>query len=166
MRLRLTIAAALLAVLATDAAAIDASEPFDDPQKQARYEALIREVRCLVCQNESIADSNAPLAADLRREVRSQMRAGADDAEILEFLIERYGDFVVYRPPLRPRTLLLWAAPLLLLVIGGFIFVRVLRARAGGRLDDELPAEARAEDGMLEPGPPDPVGPARERRPQ
>lgn len=139
----------LLALLATDALAIDAREPFDDPDKQARYERLIREVRCLVCQNESIADSNAPLAADLRREIRSQMGDGLRDDEILEFLIARYGDFVVYRPPLGPHTLLLWAAPLLLLGIGGLVFVRVIRARAGGRLDDELPPEVHAEDGVL-----------------
>ena len=139
----------ILVLFATEAGAIDAREPFDDPDKQARYERLIREVRCLVCQNESIADSNAPLAADLRREIRSQMRDGVSDDDILDFLITRYGDFVVYRPPLGPHTILLWAAPLLLLAIGGLACVRVIRARADGTLDDELPPESRPEDGVL-----------------
>lgn len=98
--------------------AIDRAPAFEDPELQARYERLASELRCLVCQNETIKDSNAPLAADLRRELREQMQAGKSDAEIRKFLTDRYGDFVLYKPPLTARTLLLWAAPLLLLVIG------------------------------------------------
>lgn len=115
--------------------AIDVREPFADPAQQARYERLIREIRCLVCQNEPIADSNAPLAADLRREVRERIEAGSSDAEILSFLTARYGDFVLYRPPFSPRTWLLWLAPGLLLLIGGWIFWRVLRSRADKPID-------------------------------
>ena len=132
--------AAFLAISA--AHAIDV-ERLDDPALQQRYERLTRELRCLVCQNETIADSNATLAADLRREVRDMLVAGKSDAEIRTFLTERYGDFVLYRPPLAPRTWLLWAAPALLLLGGAGIaaLVIVRRARAAradpGALDEE-----------------------------
>jgi cytochrome c-type biogenesis protein CcmH len=98
--------------------AIDRAAAFSDPGQQARYERLANELRCLVCQNETIKDSNASLAADLRRELREQMQAGKSDEEILTFLTDRYGDFVRYRPPLTARTVLLWAAPVLLLLAG------------------------------------------------
>ena len=132
--------AAFLAISA--AHAIDV-ERLDDPALQQRYERLTRELRCLVCQNESIADSNATLAADLRREVRDMMVAGNSDVEIRTFLTERYGDFVLYRPPIAPRTWLLWAAPVLLLLggagIAALVIVRRSRvARADpGALDEE-----------------------------
>jgi len=132
--------AAFLAISA--AHAIDV-ERLDDPALQQRYERLTRELRCLVCQNETIADSNATLAADLRREVRDMMVAGNSDVEIRTFLTERYGDFVLYRPPLAPRTWLLWAAPALLLLggagIAALVIVRRSRvARADpGALDEE-----------------------------
>lgn len=118
-------------------------ERLDDPALQQRYERLTHELRCLVCQNETIADSNATLAADLRREVRAMMVAGKSDGEIRTFLTERYGDFVLYRPPVAPRTWLLWAAPALLLLGGAGIaaLVIVRRARAAranpGALDEE-----------------------------
>jgi cytochrome c-type biogenesis protein CcmH len=109
------------------AVAIDV-ERLDDPVLQQRYERLTRELRCLVCQNETIADSNAMLAADLRREVREMLTAGRTDAEIHAFLTERYGDFVLYRPPLTARTWLLWAAPVLLL-LGGLCVAALVIAR-------------------------------------
>jgi cytochrome c-type biogenesis protein CcmH len=87
-------------------------------------------LRCLVCQNNTIADSNAGLAGDLRREVRELLLQGKSDAEILKFMTDRYGDFVLYRPPFVPRTWLLWLAPALLLALGAFIAVRIVRARA------------------------------------
>ena len=89
--------------------AVDSGQRFEDPAEQARYERLIRDLRCLVCRSESIADSNATLASDLRREVESLMRAGRSDDEIYAFMTERYGDFVLLRPPVAPRTWLLWA---------------------------------------------------------
>jgi cytochrome c-type biogenesis protein CcmH len=110
-----------------NALAIDA-ERLDDPVMQARYESLLHELRCLVCQNETIADSNATLAADLRRELRDMMKAGKTDAEIRAFLTERYGDFVLYMPPVSPRTWLLWAAPALLL-FGGVAFAALVVVR-------------------------------------
>ena len=123
----------LLAVLLASggaALAIDAEDAFDDPVLQQRYEKINRELRCLVCQNQTIADSNATLAQDLRREVRDMIAAGRTDDEIREFMIERYGDFVLYRPRMTAGNFLLWAAPVLLLVVGAFVLVRVVRRRA------------------------------------
>ncbi len=125
--------ACLLAVLLASwgaALAIDAQDAFDDPVLQERYEKVNRELRCLVCQNQTIADSNATLAQDLRREVRDMIAAGRTDDEIRDFMIERYGDFVLYRPRMTAGNFLLWAAPILLLVAGAFVLVRVVKRRA------------------------------------
>ena len=115
---------------ASAALAIDTEAAFDDPVLQHRYEAINRELRCLVCQNQTIADSNATLAQDLRREVRDMIAAGKTDDEIREFMIERYGDFVLYRPRMTAQNFLLWAAPALLLLVGGIALFRVVRRRA------------------------------------
>jgi cytochrome c-type biogenesis protein CcmH len=127
--LRAWLVAALL-VLCGSAYAIDAEDAFDDPVLQKRYENINRELRCLVCQNQTIADSNATLAQDLRREVRDMIAAGRTDDEIRDFMIERYGDFVLYRPRMTAGNFLLWAAPILLLVVGAFVLVRVVKRRA------------------------------------
>ena len=125
------LAAALwLALFTLSVVAIDTEQDLPTPQLQQRYDRLINELRCLVCQNNSIADSNALLAADLRREVRELVLQGKTDAEILKFMTDRYGDFVLYRPPFAPRTWLLWLAPALLLILGAFIAVRIVRSRA------------------------------------
>lgn len=136
-----TLAAALL--LASQALAIDTGRAFEDPAQQARYEHLIRDLRCLVCQNQSIADSNATLASDLRREVRDMMIAGQSDDQIRDFMTTRYGDFVLYRPPVRPRTWLLWSAPVLLLLggIGIAALVVARRARAAKANPETLDEE-------------------------
>jgi cytochrome c-type biogenesis protein CcmH len=106
-------------------------------EQAARYQALIAELRCLVCQNQTIAESNAPLAADLREQVRAQIEAGRSDAEIIEFVTARYGDFVLYRPPFKPSTWLLWLGPFAVLVLaGGVVFAFVSRSRA-----EHAPAE-------------------------
>ncbi len=123
-------------LLAASALAIDPERAFDDPALQARYENLTRELRCLVCQNNTIADSNATLAADLRREVRELMQQGRSDDEIRQFMTERYGDFVLFRPPVAPRTWLLWAAPALLLAGGlGVAVVVIMRRVRAARSD-------------------------------
>jgi len=112
---------------------IDADGLNDDPAMQARYRGLIDDLRCLVCQNQSISDSNADLAKDLRREVRAMLRKGLSDDEIVKFMVDRYGDFVLYNPPVRGTTLLLWAGPFAMLFAGvlvAAIFVRRLRAKA------------------------------------
>ncbi len=125
-------ALALLAFLALSplASAVDSGQRFEDPAEQSRYERVIRDLRCLVCRSESIADSNAPLAADLRREVETLMRAGRSDEEIYAFMTERYGDFILLQPPVAPRTWLLWAAPVLFLAGGLAVVLVVVRRRA------------------------------------
>jgi cytochrome c-type biogenesis protein CcmH len=123
-------ALAALLLIAAPAAAVDTGQRFENPAEQARYERLIRDLRCLVCRSESIADSNAMLAADLRREVESLIREGRSDEEIYAFMTERYGDFVLLRPPVAPRTWLLWAAPALFLAGGLAVVVVVVRRRA------------------------------------
>lgn len=128
MRRTLIVLALMLA--ASVAMAIDTEADFTDPKMQARYDRLVAELRCLVCQNQSIADSNAGLAADLRREVHAMLLAGRSDAEIQRFMTDRYGDFVLYRPPMRPRTWLLWGAPFLLLGIGAVVAIRIVSRRA------------------------------------
>jgi len=137
------VALTIALLLAAQALAIDTGRAFEVPAQQARYERLIRDLRCLVCQNQSIADSNATLASDLRREVRDMMIAGQSDEQIREFMTARYGDFVLYRPPVKPRTWLLWSAPVLLLLggVGIAAMVVVRRARAArsnpAALDEE-----------------------------
>lgn len=131
-------------LLAASAVAVDTGQRFDDPAEQARYERLIRDLRCVVCRSESIADSNAPLAADLRREVELLMRDGQSDAEIHAFMTDRYGDFVLLRPPVTPRTWLLWAAPALFLAAGLAVVIVVVRRRA---------AAARSNPASLDDGP-------------
>lgn len=135
---RLSMALALL-LICVDAYAIDSERAFEEPALQARYEHLTTQIRCLVCQNNSIADSSAALAADLRREIRDMLAAGREDSEIIEFLTTRYGDYVLYRPPWTPRTWLLWLAPLLLLAAGIWVAVRIVVARSRLPIEDEPP---------------------------
>ncbi|MGB5079835.1 MAG: cytochrome c-type biogenesis protein [Burkholderiales bacterium] len=122
---------ALLLLLAPviPAHAKDARPAAADPVLEKRVMALAAELRCLVCQNQTIADSNADLATDLRNQVREKMRQGASDSEIIDFMVARYGDFVLYRPPLKATTLLLWFGPLLLLAGGAWVLVRLVRRR-------------------------------------
>lgn len=101
----------------------------EDPVIEARMLRLSEDLRCLVCQNESIADSRADFSNDLRREIREQIKANKTDEEILEFMVERYGDFVLYDPPLKTTTLFLWFGPFLLLAIGSFVLMSVLKRR-------------------------------------
>lgn len=118
----------------------------EDPVIEARLVDLAEDLRCLVCQNESLAGSHAALAEDLRREIRAQMRAGKDDQEVIAYLTERYGDFVLYRPPFKPETWLLWFGPLLFLGIGGGAWYLALRGRSAAPAavdEDKLAAAAR-----------------------
>ena len=109
---------------------IDIDEPLQNPEQQALYERLTVEVRCLVCQNQTIADSNAPLAADLRREIREMVGQGQSEAEIKTFLTDRYGDFVLYRPRFGGPSVLLWFAPGLFLLIGAAVLWRIIQRRS------------------------------------
>jgi len=126
------------------AAAID-SFTFDTPGQEERFKRLSNELRCLVCQNQTIADSNADLAQDLRREVYGMVKAGQGDAEIIDFLVSRYGDFVLYRPPLNPVTTLLWTGPFILIAIGLFFMLRFIRQRvASSAAESDLSPEERS----------------------
>lgn len=97
------------------------------PDQDARYREFTHHLRCLVCQNQTIADSNAPLANDLREQVRAQILAGRSDDQITQYVTDRYGDFVLYKPPFKASTALLWLAPVLLLIVGGFTALGFLR---------------------------------------
>jgi cytochrome c-type biogenesis protein CcmH len=119
----------LLCLLACAVAAQTAQPLAEDPELEKRLQALSQELRCLVCQNETLADSRAGLAEDLRREIREQMKAGKSDKEIIAFLTARYGDFVLYRPRVTPTTYLLWFGPFILLAVGLAVLYRQLKQR-------------------------------------
>ena len=123
---------AVLALLLCGSGLLQASTPFEfrDAAEETRFRALTAELRCVMCQNQSLADSNAGIAEDLRREVFALMREGRSNDEIKRFLTERYGEFVLYRPPLREGTWLLWFGPLLVLLGGGAWVAHLLRQRA------------------------------------
>jgi cytochrome c-type biogenesis protein CcmH len=125
------------AVLGAPARGLDANGQIEDPALQARYESITKDLRCLVCQNESIADSNVELAADLRRQVREMLIAGQSDAAIFDFMTDRYGEFVRFNPPLEGKTLLIWGAPFLVLLVGVVIIYRIVRRRSSMPLEDE-----------------------------
>ena len=100
-----------------------------DPGLERRVTNLSHELRCLVCQNQTLADSNAPLAIDLRNQIREQLAAGKSERDVVDFMVARYGDFVLYRPPLKGSTILLWAGPFAFVVVGFTLLVRVVRRR-------------------------------------
>lgn len=125
-----TIIAALTLLCCTQAFAIDSEKPFTDPTMQARYEALIHGFRCLVCQDETVADSDADLAADFRRQIHGMLAAGKSDAEIEDYMVERYGNYVLYKPPVQASTWLLWAGPFILMGIALLTVTLVVRRRA------------------------------------
>ncbi len=112
---------ALMLAMAMNSQAVEIRQ-FDDPAKQQSYENLVKELRCLVCQNQSLADSDADLAKDLRDEVYKIIQSGKSEQEAVKFLVDRYGDFVLYNPPLKPTTSLLWLGPFVLL-LGGLLFL-------------------------------------------
>ena len=140
----LTIALLTMQLLSLCAASLrvaaEASPSAEDPALEARVTRVAEELRCLVCQNQTIADSNADLAKDLRREVRQMLEQGRSEAEVREFMVARYGDFILYRPPLRTSTLLLWLGPFALLCVAIWVHRRIVRDRAApssGPLSDE-----------------------------
>jgi len=119
----------LLLLSAPFSLAKDAQPAGDDPLLEKRLNNLSKELRCLVCQNETLADSQADLAEDLRREIREQMRAGKSDKEIIDFLTQRYGQFILYRPQVTPTTYLLWFGPFVLLLLGLLILFSYIKQR-------------------------------------
>lgn len=120
----------LLALLAVGATRADEAAPVpEDPALEARVKSIGDELRCLVCQNQTISDSHAGLAVDLKNQIREQLKAGRGEREILAFMVQRYGDFVLYRPPLKASTWLLWAGPFAMLAVGLVVVVAVVRSR-------------------------------------
>jgi cytochrome c-type biogenesis protein CcmH len=131
----------LLCALAVTVVAQTAQPLAEDPEVEKRLQELSKELRCLVCQNETLADSRAGLAEDLRKEIREQIKAGKSDKEIIAFLTARYGDFVLYRPRVTPVTYLLWFGPFVLLVVGLAVLYRQLKQRRA--LITQTPLSAR-----------------------
>ena len=119
------------------------AQPNEDPRIEQRMKALTEQLRCLVCQNETLADSRADLAEDLRKQVREQMKAGKSDQEILAYLTQRYGDFVLYNPPVKATTYLLWFGPFILLIGGTGVLYRYLKHRREVIKDEPLTAAER-----------------------
>ena len=138
---RLIVAALLALGCSLSAWAHEAVPVGDDPAIEARLNKLADTLRCLVCQNETLAASHAELAGDLRQEIREMMKAGKSDQEIVKYLTDRYGDFVLYRPPLRSYTLLLWFGPFIFLGIGGVGWYFVLKRRRAMQAKDQVSAE-------------------------
>ena len=161
-RLARGLAALLLTLAVGTTLAKDAAPAVEDPVLEKRMQAIALELRCLVCQNQTIADSNADLAVDLRRQVRDMLREGKSEREIIDYMTARYGDFVLYRPPVKTSTALLWFGPAALLVGGVAVLWLVLRRRsrlAPEAFEPDLPDDAEAADGA-QPGPA-PAKPAR-----
>lgn len=127
----------LAAICLAPAVGADEVQGFEDPEQNARYQRWIQEVRCVQCQNTSIAGSSVELAGDLRNQIREMIAEGASDEEISDFLVTRYGDFVLYRPPVKPTTWALWGGPVAMLGIGLVVFWRIGRSRAAQPLDDD-----------------------------
>jgi cytochrome c-type biogenesis protein CcmH len=146
--MRLTVLMLAVMLAAPVALGIDTEGPLPDPEMQERFEKITNELRCLVCQNQTIADSNAELAQDLRAQTRRMLLEGATDDEVRTFMTERYGDFVLYRPPLSPKTWVLWFAPVLLLLGGAFAIFSIVRRRSvAGDVPEEGEDPFAAPDG-------------------
>jgi len=143
MRCAIALLVLLSGLFGAPALAANAVPTAQDPVAQSRAVKLSEQLRCLVCQNQTIAESNADLALDLRQQIREQIAAGKSDEEIIQYMVNRYGDFVLYKPPFKATTLLLWLGPALLLVGGVLVLVRVLRARNAAAEPAALSAEER-----------------------
>ena len=154
--LRAWLCGALLAACALGATAKEAAPAVEDPALEARVMAIAIELRCLVCQNQTIADSNADLAVDLRNQVREMLRQGKGQREIIDYMTARYGDFVLYRPPVRGTTALLWFGPLVFLAAGIVILWLVLRRRSRLAADAFEPDQPDAADALPAALPTDP----------
>jgi cytochrome c-type biogenesis protein CcmH len=128
--------AAFGAVAQQTAPTLEDHRQLENPALQTRFERITKELRCLVCQNESIADSNADLANDLRRQVREMLVAGKTDDAIFKFMTDRYGEFVRFAPPLSAKTAFIWGAPFVMLLVGGAVIYRVVRQRSHMPIDE------------------------------
>ncbi len=149
MRRVLPLAALLLALFAGSAWAVTPDEMLKDPKLEARARVLSEQLRCMVCQNQSIDDSEAPLAHDLRVLLRERLKAGDTDQQVINYLVARYGEFILLKPRFNPHTLILWLTPPAVLVIGGIAAFLVLRRRAKSAPPGELTAEEEAALGQI-----------------
>jgi cytochrome c-type biogenesis protein CcmH len=125
---------------------------FDTPEQEETYNKMIAELRCLVCQNQNLADSNAELAVDMRRKTHEMVMQNKSDKEIAAFMVERYGDFVLYRPPFNTNTLLLWLGPFLILLVGVTLLIRTVLNRRAAVEPDVDDARLKAAATLLDPG--------------
>ena len=123
--------------------------PFEDPGQERIYKKLIDELRCLVCQNQNLADSNAELAQDMRRKTYELAKAGKDEQEIVEYMVQRYGDFVLYKPPLQTNTVLLWVGPFIIFLIGVTVLIRFIRRRPDAQASTLSDADRARAESML-----------------
>lgn len=143
----------LILLLGLTAAAVQAKvevHTFDNPEQEVRYNQLIDELRCLVCQNQNLADSNAELAVDMRRKTYEMVREGHSKKEIADFMVERYGEFVLYRPPFNANTMLLWIGPFVILIAGVSIMLRTIARRRGDTAQVVDQKSLRAAASLLE----------------
>jgi cytochrome c-type biogenesis protein CcmH len=148
LRLAIVLVAAFLAIMAARAA--DAPDIAQDPALEKRVNEIGLELRCLVCQNQTISDSHAGLAVDLKNQIREQLKAGKTDRQILDFMVERYGDFVLYKPPMKATTILLWVGPFALMAIGiGAAVLIVRRRRSAAHETPHLTEEQRRQAARL-----------------
>lgn len=145
MRILLSITLFLIMTVATVAIGVD-EKPLADPAQEARAQEVMKQLRCLVCQNQSIVDSNAPLAKDIRVIVRERITAGDSDEQVLHFMTDRYGDWVLLKPPFDGATIILWLSPLLLLLIGFFV---IYRNQTGRKIATAAPPLSEDEEKRL-----------------
>jgi cytochrome c-type biogenesis protein CcmH len=146
------IMALVLSLLALPLSAVVEYHPFADPEKEQIYQTLISELRCLVCQNQTIADSNADLAKDLRQQVYEMLQHGKSQQEVVDFMTQRYGDFVMYRPAFSIKTGLLWLGPIVFLLIGIFIVVMLARQKKATRQIELAPKQQIRLNEILQQG--------------
>lgn len=146
---RLAVMAVGALLLASAHARVEVHD-FDSPAQEERYNNLIAELRCLVCQNQNLADSNAELAVDLRRKTYEMVKQDKTEKEIANFMVDRYGEFVLYRPPLNRNTLLLWTGPFIILLIGVTLLIRTIRRRRAVQSVDMDDAKLKAAASLLD----------------
>jgi cytochrome c-type biogenesis protein CcmH len=152
-RLGLVLSVLMLSAASPASAVVFEPLEFSSPTQEQRYRSLLAELRCLVCQNQNLADSDAALAGDLRAEVYRMIQEGLDDSRIVEFMVARYGDFVLYRPPWKATTLALWLAPVLLLVVGLLAALRPIRRSASAPAPDLTDGERARLQRLLDEAP-------------
>jgi len=143
MKVLMTALLLAMAMAAVQASSIETYR-FDTPEQEELYKKMIAELRCLVCQNQNLADSNAELAVDLRRKTYEMVSAGKSEQEIMTYMVARYGDFVLYRPPMKSITFLLWTGPFIILGVGVFILFRVIKKKSSKTTEETLSEEERA----------------------